>query len=92
MVPGVAGITKRVVRTCDHCNRGKPSRPEKPPVKAFDPPGSKFLDLHVDFVVLPPARGMRYLLTIIDRATRWAEVFPLAFSTAEDTVRAFVSG
>ncbi|XP_076035333.1 uncharacterized protein LOC143021616 [Oratosquilla oratoria] len=48
---------------------------------------------NVDIVgPLPPSRDMRYLLTCVDRYTRWPEVIPLPDISAETTARAFLSG
>ena len=41
---------------------------------------------------LPPTKGYSYLLTCIDRFTRWPEVFPLTNITAESVSQTFVNG
>lgn len=41
---------------------------------------------------LPPSEGNMYCLTIIDKFTRWPEIFPLPNMTALTVARAFVSG
>jgi hypothetical protein len=50
--------------------------------------------VHVDIVgPLPTSQdGLSYLLTAVDRSTRWAEAFPLAATTAADCADAFVAG
>ena len=48
--------------------------------------------MHVDIVgPFPESAGNRYLLTMIDRTTRWTEVCPLPDIRADTTTAAFVS-
>ena len=41
---------------------------------------------------LPPSQGYTYLLTCVDRYTRWPEAIPLTTITAEAVAQAFISG
>ena len=41
---------------------------------------------------LPPSKGYSYLLTVIDRTTRWPEAYPLEDITAASCARAFICG
>ena len=50
----------------------------KAPLQTFEPTSARFGHVHVDLVgPLPESKGHKYLLTIIDRFTRWPAVVPL---------------
>ena len=57
----------------------------------FRPPDARFDCVHVDLVSpLPPSRGYTYLLTCVDRYTKWLEAIPLSSITAEAVAHAFL--
>ena len=63
------------------------------PPSSFPVPAHRFDVVHVDLVgPLPPSRGFTYLLTCVDRFTRWPETVPLTTITAEAVIQAFLSG
>ena len=63
----------------------------KSPFQRFEPVSSKFAHVHVDIVgPLPPSKGFRYILTIVDRFSRWPEAIPLPDITAQSVVDVFV--
>ena len=64
------------------------------PVEAIQVPPRRFTHVtHVDIVgPLPTFRGYTYLLTILDRTTRWPDVVPLQDITAASCARAFMTG
>ena len=60
---------------------------------SFQPPDSRFQHIHIDLVgPLPPSHGNSYLLTVVDRFTRWPEAIPLPTMDAVTVARHLVSG
>ena len=90
---GLANDVRDWCRSCLPCQRGKVLRhvhlrPEKIPV-----PCRRFSHVHVDLVgPLPPSRGFTYLLTVVDRSTRWPEAVPLAGISAAECASALFHG
>ena len=87
-------ITKDIVawtRSCISCQRSKVSRHTKSALQTFSLPAARFDHVHIDLVgPLPPSNGYHYLLTCIDKYTRWPEAIPVPDMTAETVARAFV--
>jgi hypothetical protein len=80
-------------RSCVQCQRVKVQRHVSAPIGTFALPDTRFSHIHVDIVgPLPTVQGFRYLLTVVDRFTRWPEAIPLMDITASSVARAFVSG
>ena len=87
-------------KECTDCQRAKIGRHTKSAVQPFDlPVSNRFEAVHVDIVgPLPPASTFNssystdalYLVTFIDRATRWCEVQPVPNIEAETIAKAFL--
>ncbi|KRZ65366.1 Transposon Tf2-6 polyprotein [Trichinella papuae] len=90
--PGMNKDVAQWTRSCQNCQRTKVHRHTKTPLEVFTVPDRRFDHVHLDIVgPLPPSRGFSYLLTMIDRFTRWPEVVPLANTSADTVCRAFQS-
>ena len=91
--PGLAVDCREWCRQCVACCRAKVVRVEHTAVEKIPIPEARFSHVHVDLVgPLPASRqGHTYLLTVIDRSTRWPEATPLAGVQAETVLEAFIT-
>ncbi|BHF83514.1 hypothetical protein SprV_0902665700 [Sparganum proliferum] len=90
--PGMHKDLKAWTRACIPCQRSKIQQHNKAPIGTFPGPGARFSHVHVDIVgPLPLINGCSYLLTCVDRFTRWPEAIPLPDIAAPTVVKAFLS-
>jgi transposase InsO family protein len=92
--PGLARDVRQWWRECQDCQQAKAGKRPSPPMQPIAVPTIRFSHIHVDLVgPLPPAAdGSQYILTAVDRSTRWVEAFPLKAVAASDCAEALVSG
>ena len=82
---------KAFARACLSCQRSKITRHTRAPLAPLPMPDQRFSALHLDLVgPLPESEGQTYLMTIIDRYSRWLEAVPLSDITARSCARTLV--
>ena len=81
------------VRQCQDCQSSKIQKHHKAPLNQLPHPTGKFQAIHVDIVgPLPVNDGFSYLLTVVDRFSRWPAAIPIKGITSQDCARALIEG
>ena len=79
-------------RSCQVCARSKVARHTRPPVSAIGVPATRFEHVHVDLVgPFPRDQECKYILTMIDRTTRWPEAVAIKDSTSDTVLQTFMT-
>ena len=55
-------------------------------------PQKRFEHINLDLVTLPLSNGYKYLLTIVDRLSRWPQAIPIPDMMTETVADAFAHG
>jgi transposase InsO family protein len=90
--PGMHTDVAAWCRDCTACQQAKITKQPRASVQSIPIPGRRFTHVHVDIVGPLPAsaEGFMYLLTMVDRTSRWIEAVPLRDISAASCVDAFL--
>ena len=79
------------VQSCPVCQAIKKGRSIRPPMTNRPVPQRRFSQLMVDVIgPLPPSEGNKYILTILDRTSRWTAAIPMKEATALNCANALI--
>lgn len=78
-------------KACIACQRSKVQRHTHSTVSTFPPTADRFSHVHIDIVGPLPTSPQehRYLITMVDRVTRWPEAIPTVDITAATVAKSF---
>ena len=90
--PSIASDIVEWCDTCDACQASKITRHTKTVPEVIPMPKTRFAHINIDLVgPLLPSKGNKYLLTIIDRFSRWPEVCPIPNMETETVASALIN-
>ena len=87
--PSMRADVSKWARECLACQQAKITKHTIPPIGDFTVPNKRFDHINIDLVTLPPSNGFRYLLTIVDRFTRWPVAVPLVDMSTQSVLDGF---
>ena len=89
------GLKKYVgqrAKQCLECQRSKVQRHTKAPLQKLPTPKSRFGHVQIDLVgPLPECQGFKYLMTVVDRFTRWPEAVPIKEMDTDTVAKAYIT-
>ncbi|CAH8550920.1 unnamed protein product [Dicrocoelium dendriticum] len=89
--PNMRSDIQQWAKHCVTCQTSKIHRHTITVPGTFSSPDARFRHVHLDIVgPLPPSNGFQYLLTCVDRFTRWPHAVPLRDVSTETVARTFI--
>ena len=90
--PAITVKVKLIVTTCLRCQRKKKKKGTQRHTYEVDAYTVKFTSVSIDHVGPLPAtpEGLRFLLVVLDRATRWVEAYPVKDLSALTTAKTLI--
>ena len=90
--PNMKVDVKLFVKKCEECQLNKPNRYNIPPLNQIRIPPSRFDTVHIDIVgPLPEIDNFRYILTMLDRFTRYLNCVALTETTSRAVIEALIN-
>ena len=90
--PSMKQDVTKWARECLECQRAKVTRNTVQPIGDFYIPAKRFDHWNIDLVSMPTSNGFSYLLTAVDRFSRWPVAVPLSNISASTVADAFAQG
>lgn len=82
--PSINADIRDSTRSCITCQRAKVNKHTRTPLAEFSVPDQRFAHINIDIVGrLQTCQGYQYLLTVVDRFSKWLEAFPIENQEAE---------
>ena len=88
--PSMREDCSKWARQCVQCQQAKVVKNTTPPIGNFVVPQKRFSHINLDLVgPLPASNGNKYILTAVDRFTRWPMAVPLKDASTQSVIDAF---
>ena len=89
------GLKKQIgqrAKQCLECQQWKVQHHTKAPLQKLPTPRSHFGHVQIDLVgPLPECQGFKYLMTVVNRFTRWPDAVPIKDMDAETVAKAYLN-